>query len=521
MISRALGRAIRSGVIGIAMLCSHGAVLCAGASAPGTGLSTAGGFSTRLATFTPQPWDALAGWSRESHAEVLGVFQQTCLSLQRRATWRSVCAQARTTGTDAASARMFFEREFVPYRVTPIEQGKEGLMTGYFEPFLDGSAVRQAPFLVPVYGQPADLLYLDARRWQGLATDGTVQATISERQVDPLAAGEPGLQVDPAVFDSQPLDRRFRVRRDGNRIVTYWSRQQIEAGTVIDAPVIAWVDDPQALYLMQVQGSGQIRMAGGKTLRVSYADQNGLPFLPRGNKVAAAGTRTRGLPGGTTGTAGEPVAVATPVSMRTLSMVTEPTQEEVDRVVDALLGQPQASPKPSPPVRKRGQAAVLPGAPGDIRARMNLGYLLAARTNDPSYIFFQPSSADGGGPVGALGIPLTATRSIAVDPRSTPLGAPVFIEADRDEPAGPLRRLMIAQDTGGAIRGAVRADFFWGSGPKAGAQALRTKDALVMWVLLPKNFSPPRGSATRTRGIGGIDGAAAECVIPDAEYCLE
>jgi membrane-bound lytic murein transglycosylase A len=81
-----------------------------------------------------------------------------------------------------------------------------------------------------------------------------------------------------------------------------------------------------------------------------------------------------------------------------------------------------------------------------------------------------------------------------------------------------LRRLVIAQDTGGAIRGAVRADFFWGTGPKAGAQAVRTRDGLAMWVLLPRDFAP-KSSGTRTRGIGGT--AADECVMPDAEYCLE
>ena len=514
-------RMIRCGMIGLTVLAGHGTVVCAGAPAAGDGRSTPGAFTTRLGTFTPQAWDALSGWPQESHAEALGVFQQTCRSLQRRATWRSVCAKAQATRTEAGPARAFFEGEFVPYLVTATERGKEGLMTGYFEPILEGSAVRKAPFVVPVYGAPADLLQLDARRWQGVAADGSVAATIADRQVIPLGGADPGgLQVDPAVFESEPLDRRHRVRREGKRIVPYWTRQQIEAGAALDAPVIAWVDDPQALYLMQVQGSGQIRLAGGKTVRLSYADQNGHPFRPRGGS-AGAGTRTRGLPGDTPGNATEPVAVASPVSMRTLSMVSEPTKAEIDRVVDALLAQPSQAPQP---VRKRGQAGSSTNAPGesgdkDARAAMNLGYLVAARENDPSYVFFQPAASGGSGPVGALGVPLTATRSIAVDPRSTPLGAPVFIEAERDGSAEPLRRLMIAQDTGGAIRGAVRADFFWGTGPRAGAQALRTKDDLAMWVLLPKDFAKPHGSGTRTRGVGS--GAAAECVVPDAEYCLE
>jgi membrane-bound lytic murein transglycosylase A len=205
-----------------------------------------------------------------------------------------------------------------------------------------------------------------------------------------------------------------------------------------------------------------------------------------------------------------------------VSGAAEPTEDEtVNRIIDTLLAQPAQAIGSG--ARSRGATGAAPVSRGnDTRASRNLRYLVAARRNDPSYVFFQPAASGGSGPVGALGVPLTATRSIAVDPRSTPLGAPVFIEAERDDAAEPLRRLMIAQDTGGAIRGAVRADFFWGTGPKAGAQALRTKDDLAMWVLLPKDFKRPRATGTRTRGIGGSGAAtASECVIPDAEYCVD
>lgn len=198
--------------------------------------------------------------------------------------------------------------------------------------------------------------------------------------------------------------------------------------------------------------------------------------------------------------------------------------DAVDRVVEALLAQPPSKAGSSRPATSNAPASdpAPDAAEGDGRARAQLSAIAAAREHDPSYVFFQPASPGGGGPVGALGVPLTATRSIAVDPRSTPLGAPVFIEAERDDARGPLRRLMIAQDTGGAIRGAVRADFFWGTGPRAGAQALRTKDDLAMWVLLPKDFAGGRATGSRTRGVGATGAAAAaECVLPDAEYCLE
>lgn len=511
----------RAGLFLLSLAASGGALA---AAPPG---AAPGSFTTRLGTFTPQTWAAVNGWSTESHAEALVVFRQTCRSLDRRAGWRQACSAARAAGDGPAASRAFFEAEFVPYLVSATERGKEGLLTGYFEPVLDGSPVRRAPFIVPVFGAPADILYLDARRWQGIDTKGrAVRAVLSGNQVLPAGgAGAPepaadGLVVDPSVFDSEPLDRRHRVRREGDRILPYWTRQEIEAGKAAALRPIAWVDDAQALYLMQVQGSGRIRMPDGKSVRLSYADQNGHPFRPRG---AAPASRTRGLPGGA---GAEPVAVATPVSMRTLEIVGAGRQrsrsiagdDDVNRVVDALLAQPPRSKSERlPPAAGLSGSSGL-GAASDARAAMNLGYLMAARENDPSYVFFQPAAAEGSGPVGALGVPLTATRSIAVDPRSTPLGSPVFIEAERDDSAGPLRRLVIAQDTGGAIRGAVRADFFWGTGPRAGAQAVRTRDDLEMWVLLPKDFAP-RASGTRTRGIAGA--AAAECVMPDAEYCLE
>ena len=89
-------------------------------------------------------------------------------------------------------------------------------------------------------------------------------------------------------------------------------------------------------------------------------------------------------------------------------------------------------------------------------------------------------------------MPLTPGRSIAVDPRFVPLGAPVFVATTFPASATPLNRLMVAQDTGGAIRNPVRADFFWGSGPEAGALAGRMRQPGRMWLLLPKGYTPPQ-----------------------------
>jgi membrane-bound lytic murein transglycosylase A len=109
---------------------------------------------------------------------------------------------------------------------------------------------------------------------------------------------------------------------------------------------------------------------------------------------------------------------------------------------------------------------------------------------NPSLVFFRELPATGSGPPGALGVPLTPERSIAVDPRHTPLGAPVWLATTRPNTEEPLVRLMLAQDTGGAIRGPVRADFYWGSGAEAGSLAGRMKQRGTTWVLLPRHHEP-------------------------------
>lgn len=145
-----------------------------------------------------------------------------------------------------------------------------------------------------------------------------------------------------------------------------------------------------------------------------------------------------------------------------------------------------------------------------------------ALDSDPSYVFFRPAPDQSmqAGPVGALGVPLTAGRSLAVDPRVLPLGYPVFLDAaggDRRQPQ--MQRLMFAQDTGGAIRGAVRADYFWGFGADAGRQARRTKHKGRMWVLVPHaEVESLLSSKLVTRG-GKPTDVQPECLINDEAFC--
>ena len=109
---------------------------------------------------------------------------------------------------------------------------------------------------------------------------------------------------------------------------------------------------------------------------------------------------------------------------------------------------------------------------------------------NPSMVFFRELPVTGNGPPGALGVPLTPERSIAVDPRHTPLGAPVWLVTTYPNSEQTLTRTMLAQDTGGAIRGPVRADFYWGTGIDAGNQAGKMKQKGSMWALLPRSHDP-------------------------------
>lgn len=138
---------------------------------------------------------------------------------------------------------------------------------------------------------------------------------------------------------------------------------------------------------------------------------------------------------------------------------------------------------------------------------------------DPSYVFFRRIGDGPEGPIGALGVSLSPGRSMAVDPRAMPLGAPVFINGQQPGGKGPMQRLVFAQDTGGAIRGSVRGDFFWGFGDKAGKMALATNQPVQMWLLLPKSVAgSAAASGIKTRG-GHAE--LRDCAVPDEEFCVE
>jgi membrane-bound lytic murein transglycosylase A len=538
-------------------------------------------FATRYASFQPVSFDAIPGWNTDNLLESLEVFQRSCTVLAKKPAWTDTCAALTHADADSTEdARRFYETHFHAYQVFNLDNTADGLITGYYEPQLHGSRTRTAQYRYPVYGLPRDLYQLDARSLSGAARQWF---SIDGRRLRAAAPGSPGAsEYQLALGDDMPdlADKRYRVRIDGTRIVPYWSRQQIEQHGV-DAPVLAWVDDAWALYSMQIQGTGRIALADGGELRLAYSGQNGHPFLPNASShdtaLVADAIKTRGLhvggnapasqaAGGNDDVAaiiarlkgngaGAPARAGTPAP-RAPAASAGSNDAAVQAMIDKLKGNgghsaptvavtptpataatttPQTARDPqvqamiasllgkAPPSTGAGTPsyASAVAAPAAATAPAGFGTGIDTGIGDPSYVFFREIDPGLPGPPGALGVPLTAGRSLAVDPRTTPLGAPVFVDTRKPRGTGDIERLMLAQDTGGAIRGSVRGDFFWGHGQQAGSMASAMNASGRMWLLLPKQLVlgalSPR---VRTRSLGDI-AAAPDCVIPDDESCVE
>lgn len=338
----------------------------------------------------------LPGWQEDDLMPTFQAFVNQCSSLQKQALWRSSCAGARSlaeTSPDSSAVRTWFEVNLQPWQLVNPDGSKSGLVTGYYEPILQGSRKYAPPYATPVFGIPDDLIVVD------------------------LGELYPDLK-----------HMRLRGRLEGRKLVPYYSRAEWSIQEMRRTPLL-WVSDPIDFFFMQIQGSGQIELDDGSRIRLNYADQNGHPYRSIGRWLIDQG--------------------------------------EIKAEQASMQGIKQW-------------------------ARANPKRLQELLNTNPSLVFFRELKAEGSGPQGAMGIALTPERSIAVDPRHTPLGSPVWLVTTQPNTDTPLQRLMLAQDTGGAIRGPVRADFYWGSGPGAGSQAGKMKQSGRMWVLLPRDHTPTK-----------------------------
>ena len=233
--------------------------------------------------------------------------------------------------------------------------------------------------------------------------------------------------VDMAGVYPQLKGLRLRGRLKGKRLLPYPTRREIRLSHCLAGQEIIWVDDAIDAFFLQIQGSGRVFLEEtNETIRLAYADQNGRPYRAIGQYLIEQGEIKR---------------EALSAQQIRQWLIEHPSR--LDEVFDT----------------------------------------------NPSYVFFREEKLTDPsvGPKGALGVPLTAGRSVAVDPKYIPLGVPLFIETT--EPGGEtaLRRMVMAQDTGGAIRGAIRLDYFWGFGSKAGALAGNMKQPVRIWLLQPRS----------------------------------
>ncbi len=350
----------------------------------------------------------LPGWSAHDPRPALAAFERSCaggaapsgvLGEQLRAALIAACAELHGAApADAAAARTLVERLFRPWQLT--DRGNpEGLLTGYYEPELAGSRRRRGSFVHPLYLAPDD------------------------RQV-----------IDLGQFRSDLAGRKITGRVERGRFRPYWDRAEIEAGALRGRRLeMLWVDDPVALFFLQIQGSGRVRLPDGEVVRVGYAGQNGHDYTAIGRVLIDRGELTRET-----------------VSMQSIR-------------------------------------AWLAAHPDQAEEVMNL---------NRSYVFFRV--LPGESPLGAEGVELTAGRSLAVDPAFVPYGLPLWLSSSLPPTPElgrtaeqPLERLVVAQDTGGAIRGVVRGDLFLGPGSEAEATAGRMKQPLRLWLLWPASAPPP------------------------------
>lgn len=226
---------------------------------------------------------------------------------------------------------------------------------------------------------------------------------------------------------------RVRGRLQGRRVVPYLDRAQLADGKALAGRELVWVDNAIDAFFLQIQGSGRVHLTDGTTVRLSYADVNGQPYKAIGRQLVDNGELT--------------LEQATGPGIRQWLL------DHPDRAEEVLNG-------------------------------------------NPSVVFFREETITDPepGPRGALGVPLTAGRSVAIDPRILPLGAPLFLATMHPVSGEPLRRLVVGQDTGGAIRGAIRADLFFGLGSEAGDLAGRMRSDGRLWLLWPKDHVPVVGN---------------------------
>ena len=321
---------------------------------------------------------------------------RSCDALKNKNAWKNVCSKSKEifNPTDKEITNFFYQN-FHLYKAFQKDGGEEGLVTGYYQPLLQGSRKKTRKYQIPLYGPPSDLITVD------------------------LSEVYPDLKY-----------KRLRGRVEGNKLIPYHTREEItEDKYPLQGNELFWVRDAVEAFFLEIQGSGVIAFEDGTRTQVGYADQNGHPYRSMGRELIHKGELSRHK-----------------VSMQSIKAWAKKNKKKLQRFMNA----------------------------------------------NPSVVFFRELPRGLPGPIGALGVPIAAERSVAVDRKFVPLGAPLILSTTHPNSKKSLQQLMVAQDTGGAIGGGVRIDFYWGQGNVAGKKAGSMKQKGKVWVILPKGFQFPQ-----------------------------
>lgn len=332
-------------------------------------------------------WSDLPNWKKDNHLEALESFKNSCEVMKSDPKWQKVCLEAdEESPSDPVSARIFFQRHFLPYEVVADGKKTAGVITGYYLPVLNASRTKSAKYRYAIYKKPADLVVVEA---------------------DKFGRGK---------------SFRGRITPD-QKIVPYYTRAEIDSN---EAPLkgdeIVWVDDDIALFFLHIQGSGFAQLESGEMVQINYDGQNGHKYHAIGKTLIEEGK----------------------IAKEEISL---------QSIRSYLLNHPE-----------------------DKKRILN---------SNPSYIFFKEGDKTKG-VLGTQGARLTNGRSVAVDRGFIDLGSPIFIEFTHPTSSQKISRLTVAQDTGGAIKGAVRVDYFWGDDLDAEINAGNMKSMGKIWLLIPK-----------------------------------
>lgn len=346
--------------------------------------------------FNPEPgigkpvdWSSLPNWQGDDLSEAWQAIAQQCPRMNRRDTvWVPICAAVdELQDPSGEEVRDFLQLYFMPHRIHGAHGKTEGLITGYYEPLLNGSLHRSDKYAYPIYSVPQEML------------------TVELDDIYPSLKG-----------------MRLRGRLQDNKIVPFHSRAAIDGEEQpLSGNELLWIDDPYGSFFLQIQGSGRVRLEDGSIKGLSYADQNGHPYVAIGKTLVERGQ--------------------IPLEEVSLFSIREWLKKNPSRADEIL-------------------------------------------NSNPSYVFFTLRENADESARGSLNVPLTQARSLAVDKTVIPLGTPVWLDTTLPD-GSDYQRLMVAQDTGGAIRGHVRADVFFGTGENAELLAGEMKQSGSLYALLP------------------------------------